>query len=227
MRGAVQVAASMLALAACGRAPAPLPSLKDDPGYFRVVQDAPQSRFEAAGTDSATAGPVPESSFGPARDDASEFRLAEVAPDRLDETRTLLTQLGAREDGSHAIRFSLPADVLFDFDKATLRPDAAAPMAQAQRLIAAYPQAPLAVTGHTDAKGDDAYNDRLSLARARTVAGRLAADGERRPVVKGMGEREPAAPNTRPDGSDDPDGRQRNRRVEITIMPLPAAARGN
>lgn len=87
---------------------------------------------------------------------------------------------------------------------------------------AAAPQsrpAPATVEGHTDAKGSDAYNQTLSEKRARTVRDWLAARGAL-PVdtpIQGWGERRPIAPNLKPDGSDDPAGRQKNRRVEVTL----------
>jgi outer membrane protein OmpA-like peptidoglycan-associated protein len=219
------IVAPLVALVGCDPATAPLPSLKDQEGYFRPAQNAAESRFDLAGNDSAAGTSIPESSFGSAGGEESDFRLAEVAPDRLEETRTLLTELKAKQDGDRSIRFSLPADILFDFDKATLRPDAEAPLARAQRLISAYPRAPLRIVGYTDAKGDDAYNDRLSLARANSVAARLVPGKSRAAAVEGRGERDPVAPNAKPDGSDDPAGRQLNRRVEIVLSP-PAAAQG-
>ncbi|MEN3749365.1 OmpA family protein [Sphingomonas sp. HF-S3] len=209
----------LVALVGCDPAAAPLPSLKDQEGYFRPAQGAVDSRLDLAGNDSVTGASIPESSFGPAGGEESDFRLAEVAPDRLEETRTLLTELEAKQDGDRAIRFSLPADILFDFDKSTLRPDAEGPLARAQRLISAYSKAPLRIVGYTDAKGDDAYNDRLSLARANSVAARLVPGKSRAAAVEGRGERDPVAPNAKPDGSDDPAGRQLNRRVEIILLP--------
>lgn len=207
-------------LGGCDKVDAPLPSLKDQTGYFRQTPDAPESRFALAGDDNAVGGEVADSSFGPAAAATSEFRLSEVAHDRLEETRALLSQLGAKQDADQAIRFSLPADILFDFDKAILRPDAKGTLAKAEQLIAAYPKAPLTIIGYTDAKGDDAYNERLSLARATTVSARLMGQGDRHATIKGNGERNPVAPNARPDGSDDPEGRQRNRRVEIILSPV-------
>lgn len=209
-------------LTSCDKIAAPLPSLKTQTGHFRPTLNAPESRFTPAGEDSATGEKIVDSSFGPTAAVDSEFRLAEVAPDRLEQTRTLLSQLDAKQDADQAIHFSLPADVLFDFDKATLRPDAQAPLHKAQQLIAAYPKAPITIIGYTDAKGGDVYNDRLSMARARAVAVRLVGDGDRHANVKGYGEHDPVAPNAHTDGSDDPEGRQRNRRVEIILLPVPA-----
>ena len=107
----------------------------------------------------------------------------------------------------------------FDFDKATIRPDAEPALTRAAELLKSYPQAQVSIGGHTDAKGDDAYNEGLSLRRARAVAARLQREAGRTLGAEGFGERRPVAPNVKPDGSDDPDGRQKNRRVEIRITP--------
>ena len=220
------VVGAALALGACDKIDTPLPSLKDEIGHFRPTPNAPESRFAPAGENSSAASSEARSSFTPASAAASEFRLAEVPPDRLEEARSLLTQLDARQDADQTIRFSLPADILFDFDKASLRPDAQAPLHKAKQLIAAYPRAPVVIIGYTDAKGDDAYNDRLSMARATTVSTSLMDRGNRRAIIKGLGERDPVAPNARPDGSDNPEGRQRNRRVEIILSPVPKSEKG-
>ena len=95
--------------------------------------------------------------------------------------------------------------------------DAAAPLNKAGELIKSYATAPLTVRGHTDAKGSDAYNDALSLRRAQAVARALHAQTGRQAAVQGLGKRQPVAPNTTPDGRDDPVGRQLNRRVQILI----------
>jgi photosystem I P700 chlorophyll a apoprotein A2 len=78
---------------------------------------------------------------------------------------------------------------------------------------------PATVEGHTDAKGPDDYNQTLSEKRARTVKDWLVARGAM-PAdarIQGWGERHPVAPNARPDGSDDPQGRQKNRRVAVVL----------
>lgn len=149
------------------------------------------------------------------------LREAEVPPQRLEQTRALLAELKAQATPQQAISIDLPADVLFDFDKAQLRPDAAPSIAKAAELIRSYPRAPITVVGHTDGKGADAYNDALSLRRAQAVAQALGQQGGRKAETRGMGKRQPVAPNTTPDGGDDPQGRQLNRRVQILIG-LPA-----
>ena len=145
------------------------------------------------------------------------LREAEVPKERLEQTRALLVELKARPTPEQAISIDLPADVLFDFDKAELRPDAAPSLEKASELIKSYATAPLAVVGHTDGKGTDAYNDALSLRRAEAVARALQGRTGRQARVEGRGKREPVAPNTTPDGRDDPQGRQLNRRVQILI----------
>ncbi|GAW41286.1 Photosystem I P700 chlorophyll a apoprotein A2 [Brevundimonas sp. SH203] len=165
--------------------------------------EAPMSTFQKAGPDSEL---------------QSVFVSSEVAPERVETTRTLLSELNARRSEG-VIVIDLPADVLFDFDKATIRPDAEPALTRAAELLKSYPTAQVSIGGHTDAKGDDAYNDGLSLRRARAVAERLQAAAGRPLGAEGFGERRPVAPNVKPDGSDDPAGRQKNRRVEIRITP--------
>jgi OmpA-OmpF porin, OOP family len=108
---------------------------------------------------------------------------------------------------------TLKSDILFGFASASLRPGAAARIGQ---LVADVPRsARVAVTGYTDAIGNDAANRVLSRERAEAVA--AAATARRADLVldvAGRGEAEPEAPNTVA-GQDNPDGRARNRRVEI------------
>ncbi len=114
-------------------------------------------------------------------------------------------------------RLSAMADALFDFNQSSLRPDAAQTLQVALQTITATPGRPERVEGHTDAIGSDAYNMTLSEARARTVRDWLSARGAipAATPIKGYGKREPIAPNTFPDGRDNPEGRQKNRRVDI------------
>lgn len=114
----------------------------------------------------------------------------------------------------------LPADALFEFDKAVLTPAAEAQLRKAAELIRKAPPGAIQVIGHTDAKGDDAYNQRLSEARARTVADWFKAEvgvRQREFAVSGKGEANPIAPNRTAADADDPAGRARNRRVEVVL----------
>lgn len=126
--------------------------------------------------------------------------------------------LTARVSGTE-LRLNIPEQVLFDFDKSTLRTEA---LPTLQAVAAAARRAgdlPIRVEGHTDAKGAEAYNQRLSEARAAAVETWLQGAGLPDPRVsaQGFGPRNPVAPNATPDGRDNPEGRQKNRRVEIVI----------
>jgi outer membrane protein OmpA-like peptidoglycan-associated protein len=131
----------------------------------------------------------------------------------VQEVRQAMQDLGATETDLE-VRVELPADVLFDFDKADIRSDAASALAQLATLIRAYPSGSATLEGHTDSKGDDAYNQRLSEQRAGSVK-RWLVERERidagRLTSRGWGERKPVA------GNEDDAGRQRNRRVEVVI----------
>lgn len=114
----------------------------------------------------------------------------------------------------------LPADALFDYDKATLTPAAETELRKAAELIGRSPAGPILVIGHTDSEGDGTYNQKLSEARARTVASwfRQQVGVRRRSFqVAGKGETAPIAPNETPSGADNPEGRVKNRRVELII----------
>ncbi|HEV8629020.1 MAG TPA: OmpA family protein [Thermoanaerobaculia bacterium] len=111
------------------------------------------------------------------------------------------------------VKVDLPADVLFDFDKADIRPDAADALGKLATIIGAYPHGKVELEGHTDAKGDDAYNQKLSERRAQSVARWLAEHGvdAGRMTTRGWGESKPVADNTTDAG------RQKNRRVQAII----------
>ncbi len=118
------------------------------------------------------------------------------------------------------ICIELAADVLFDFDKSTIKPEAASALHNVAEIINDKGKGrSVRIEGHTDGKGSDAYNQRLSEQRAGSVKQWLAQkEGIRvNMTTQGFGAHRPVAPNTKPDGSDDPEGRQKNRRVEIVL----------
>ncbi|MGV8940922.1 MAG: OmpA family protein [Lysobacter sp.] len=111
--------------------------------------------------------------------------------------------------------------VNFDFDKSTLRPDAVAILSEATQILQRYPELKVEVAGHTDSKGTDAYNQSLSERRATAVYNYLTSNGvdaSRMTGPNGYGESRPIAPNTNPDGSDNPEGRAQNRRTELNVQ---------
>jgi len=111
--------------------------------------------------------------------------------------------------------------VNFDFDKSTLRPDAVAILNEAIEILKRYPELKVEVAGHTDSVGTDAYNQGLSERRARAVYDYLTSNGidaARLSGPTGYGESRPIAPNTNEDGSDNPEGRAKNRRTELNVQ---------
>ncbi|QOD91632.1 OmpA family protein [Lysobacter sp. CW239] len=111
--------------------------------------------------------------------------------------------------------------VNFDFDKSTLRPDAVSILSEATQILQRYPELKVEVAGHTDSKGTDAYNQALSERRATAVYNYLTSNGvdaSRLVGPNGYGESRPIAPNTNPDGSDNPEGRALNRRTELNVQ---------
>lgn len=114
----------------------------------------------------------------------------------------------------------LPADTLFEFDRADLTPAASTNLGKVADLIRGAPAGTIAIVGYTDAKGDDSYNLALSERRAQAVVNWMREQvGVRQRAFQatGKGEADPVAPNARPDGADDPQGRAQNRRVVVSI----------
>ena len=135
----------------------------------------------------------------------------------VEPLQAALKDLGATVAGRQ-IKINLAADVLFDFDKWTLRPEAGPALDKVVAVLQSYPKASVLIEGHTDGKGNDQYNQRLSEQRADSVRRWLVEHGVATPMTtRGWGKSRPIAPNTKPNGADDPDGRQKNRRVEITV----------
>lgn len=114
----------------------------------------------------------------------------------------------------------IPATVLFDFDKDFVRPEGKHVLADViYAALVRFGVEGVDVVGHTDAKGTDEYNVGLGQRRAVAVASQLAYLGfpSDSLVTHSGGERFPLAPNANEDGSDNPEGRQRNRRVELIV----------
>lgn len=133
--------------------------------------------------------------------DATTIALA----DRLDRLRA--------EETATEVTIRLPGALLFDFDSATIRPDAERALRDVVEVIAAYVGRPVRIEGHTDSVASDAYNQQLSERRADAVRAWLEAHevAAGRLTTVGHGESKPVADNGTAAG------RQQNRRVEIVI----------
>ena len=146
-----------------------------------------------------------------AREAEIQRHRAEVAAEEAASLRNLVSELEA-EKTERGLVLTM-GDVLFDTDRAELKPGAIATMDRLASFLREYPDYALIIEGHTDATGEDSYNLALSDRRANTVRNALVARGissERLNSV-GMGEAYPVASN------DTAAGRQQNRRVEIVI----------
>jgi outer membrane protein OmpA-like peptidoglycan-associated protein len=105
------------------------------------------------------------------------------------------------------------SDVLFDFGSYTLKPGAREKLAKISGILLAHPGLTLQIEGHTDSVGSDEFNQQLSEQRAGSVRDFLAQQGVSASAMtaRGFGKTQPVATN------DTPEGRQRNRRVEIVV----------
>jgi outer membrane protein OmpA-like peptidoglycan-associated protein len=110
--------------------------------------------------------------------------------------------------------------VFFDYDKFGLRPEAPDTLNKVLAFIKQFPNYVVEVGGHTDDIGRDIYNDSLGLKRAAAVNRYILSKDipSSNTVVKTYGKKAPLVPNKKPDGTDNPDGRQMNRRVEFIVV---------
>lgn len=110
---------------------------------------------------------------------------------------------------------TLPEGVTFATDSAEIQPRFSRPLTQVAQTLNAYPESYIDIVGHTDSTGSEAYNQKLSEARAQAVRRALVqrSVSPARLVAYGYGETQPIASNATPEG------RAANRRVEILITP--------
>jgi outer membrane protein OmpA-like peptidoglycan-associated protein/tetratricopeptide (TPR) repeat protein len=111
-------------------------------------------------------------------------------------------------------------NIFFDFDSPSLTDASIGELKRLVKLLNDVPTLKIEISGHTDNKGSDAYNKKLSGERAASVVTYLVKNGidASRLRSAGYGEERPMADNANPDGSDNPEGRQLNRRVEFEIL---------
>jgi len=123
-----------------------------------------------------------------------------------------LNQVLETKDTARGIIVSMP-DVLFGFDKYSLKPEARERLAKISGIILAYPDLKLNVEGHTDSIGSEEYNQKLSEKRADSVRGYLVSNGVSPDNISaaGLGKANPVADNSTASG------RKLNRRVEMVV----------
>ena len=123
-----------------------------------------------------------------------------------------LNQVLQTKDTARGLIVSMP-DVLFDFNKYTLKPEARERLAKISGIVLAYPDLKLEIEGHTDSIGSEEYNQTLSEKRAETVRGYLVSSGvvPDHVTATGLGKSNPVADNSTAAG------RKLNRRVEMVV----------
>ena len=147
--------------------------------------------------------------------DKARQSAAKAESEKTDLRAQLLRQLNSilqTRDSARGLIVNM-SDVLFDTGSAALKPGAREMLAKISGIVLAHPGLNLQIEGHTDSVGSDDFNQQLSERRADTVRDFLAEQGVPGSAITatGFGKTQPAASN------DTPEGRQRNRRVEIVV----------
>jgi outer membrane protein OmpA-like peptidoglycan-associated protein len=116
------------------------------------------------------------------------------------------------------ITLNMPGNITFATDSANLSSDFYDVLNSVSKVLNEFNKTVIEVAGHTDSTGSDAYNQSLSERRAASVAAYLKSQKimNERVITVGMGESRPVADNA------SSEGRQANRRVELTLVPLTA-----
>ena len=137
-------------------------------------------------------------------------RQETVLRQRLEATGVSVTRVDDR------IILNMPSNITFQTDRAEISSQFYNVLNSVAQVLGEYEKTIINVTGHTDSTGEESYNLNLSQQRATNVAQYLIAQGvnSTRIAAQGMGEAQPIASNQTPEG------RQANRRVEITLAPL-------
>ncbi len=181
-----------------------------------------QAQADKAAADAARQAALTEQAKAQADADAARRAAAQAnsalqqsEADKLRMRQQLLAQLNAilqTRDTARGLIVNM-SDVLFDFGKATLRPEAREKLAKVSGIVLAYPGLKLALEGHTDSIGSDEFNQTLSEKRAMNVRDYLVAQGLNMNNLSaiGLGKSDPIASN------DTNEGRQQNRRVEMIV----------
>ena len=183
----------------------------------RVEADAARLAAERAKSDAQTAMDrlAAERADAEARAQAAAQNAEQAERERAELRERLQQQLNIILETRESARGLIVnmSDVLFDTDRATLKPGAREKLAKVAGVLLTYPGLDIEVEGHTDSVGSDEYNQDLSERRAATVRNYLVSQGIPRETVDamGFGESRPVV------GNETAAGRQQNRRVELVV----------
>jgi outer membrane protein OmpA-like peptidoglycan-associated protein len=190
---------------------------KQEADQARAAALAQQQAAEAAAQQAARDRAAALEQQHAAEAEAEKARLAQqqAEKEKADLRAQLLSQLNSilqTRDTARGLIVNM-SDVLFDTGSYTLKPGAREMLAKISGIVLAHPGLNLQIEGHTDSVGSDEFNQQLSERRADSVRDFLAQQGVAGSSIaaRGFGKTQPVATN------DTPEGRQRNRRVEIVV----------
>jgi outer membrane protein OmpA-like peptidoglycan-associated protein len=174
---------------------------------------AAQAEAERAAMDRAAAQDLQRAAE--AETEKARLAQARAEAEKADMRAQLLKQLNSilqTRDSARGLIVNM-SDVLFDTGSHTLKPGAREKLAKISGIVLAHPGLNMQIEGHTDSVGGDDYNQQLSERRAGSVRDFLAEQGVPATTItaRGFGKTQPVATN------DTPEGRQRNRRVELVV----------
>jgi outer membrane protein OmpA-like peptidoglycan-associated protein len=176
---------------------------------------AEQAAREKAEADAARAAALVQQQAAQAEAEAARKAAQQAEAEKAELRARLLNQLNMvlqTRDTARGLIVNM-SDVLFDTGSYTLRPGAREKLAKISGIVLAHPGLTLQIEGHTDSVGSDEYNQVLSERRAGSVRDFLVEQGVPAATVtaSGFGKTQPVASN------ETPEGRQRNRRVELVV----------
>jgi len=185
----------------------------------RMKQEAQQAAAEAAAqkaeADKARQAALEQQKLAEAEADKARQAAAKAEAEKAQLRSQLLEQLNSilqTRDSARGLIVNM-SDVLFDTGSSTLKAGAREKLAKISGILLAHPGLTLQIEGHTDSVGGDEFNQQLSERRSDSVRDYLAEEGVAASsmTAKGFGKTQPVASN------DTPEGRQRNRRVELVV----------
>jgi outer membrane protein OmpA-like peptidoglycan-associated protein len=187
-------------------------ALKAAADAAKAKEDADRARQAAVAEQQAA---LAQKQAAEAEADKARQAASKAEAEKADMRAQLLAQLNSilqTNDSARGLIVNM-SDVLFDTGSYTLKPGAREKLAKVSGILLAHPGLSMQIEGHTDSVGGDAFNVRLSEQRANSVRDFLGEQGVALSSItaQGFGKAEPVATN------DTPEGRQRNRRVEIVV----------
>jgi outer membrane protein OmpA-like peptidoglycan-associated protein len=190
---------------------------KQEADQARAAALTQQQAAEAAAQQAARerASALEQQHAAEAETEKARLAAAQAEREKGELRAQLLSQLNSilqTRDTARGLIVNM-SDVLFDTGSYTLKPGAREMLAKISGIVLAHPGLNLQIEGHTDSVGSDEFNQQLSEHRANSVGNFLAQQGVSASSItaRGFGKMQPVATN------DTPEGRQRNRRVEIVV----------